>query len=238
MVRPACCPAWASARRTALLPAPLPAVLIPWETAVWDAWAGARRDAAADDWWAHPVAGAGKSAVLAPDVLAPDAWWLPRALRRRLQARLAARAPYTQDAGPSAERSFAAAALPAAPVRSGRLVWKPWLAAVPEAPRAGASLPTAPGCWPKLAAPAVNCRSRRDWRRGRCRLRRSRRRSGKARPRCRSRNYKFRRSRRRRSGCLGGRSHRRGRRGRDRGLAGGGASGRRSFRGRRTAVAC
>jgi hypothetical protein len=36
-----------------------------------------------------------------------------------------------------------------------RLVWKPWPEAVPEAARAGASLPTSPGCWPKLAALAV-----------------------------------------------------------------------------------
>jgi len=105
-----------------------------------------------DDWWARPVAGAEKLAVLAPDVLAPDAWWLPRAFRLRLQARLAARAPYIQDAGPSAERSFAAAALPEARVRLMRLVWKPWPAVVPEAPGAGASLPTAPGCWLTPAA--------------------------------------------------------------------------------------
>jgi len=155
MVRPACCPAWESARRRVLLPVPLPAVLIPWETAGWDAWAGARLDAAVDDWWARPVAGAEKLAVLAPDVLAPDAWWLPRAFRLRLQARLAARAPYIQDAGPSAERSFAAAALPEARVRLMRLVWKPWPAVVPEAPGAGASLPTSPGCWPKPATPVV-----------------------------------------------------------------------------------
>ena len=122
---------------------------------MWDAWGGARLDAVADDWWARPVAGAGKLAVLAPDVLAPDAWWLPRALRRRLQARLAARAPYIQDAGPSAERSFAAAALPGGQVRSIRLAWKPWLAVVPEEPGAWASLLMAPSCWPKLAAPAV-----------------------------------------------------------------------------------
>ncbi len=151
-VRPACCPAWAWARRRALLPARLPAVLIPWGTAAWDAWGGARLGAAVDDWWARPVAGAEKLAVLAPDVLAPDAWWLPRAFRRVLPVRQAARAPDIPDAGPSAERSFAAAALPGAQARSGRLAWKPWPAVVLVAPRAAVALPTAPGCWLTPAA--------------------------------------------------------------------------------------
>ena len=65
-----------------------------------------------------------------------------------------------------------------------------------------------------------NCRSGRGWRRGRCRLRWSRHWSGKAWPRCRSRNHQFRRSSRRRSGCLGGGSRGRRRRGRDCGLCG------------------
>jgi len=43
--------------------------------------------------------------------------------------------------------------LPAAPARSGRLAWKPWLAVVPVAPRAGASSP--PGCSPKVVGPPV-----------------------------------------------------------------------------------
>lgn len=153
MVRPACCPAWGSAPRKALLPAPLRAVLIPWETAAWDAWAGARLDAAVDDWWARPDGGAEKLAVLAPDVLAPGALWLPREFRLRLQARLAARALYIQDADPSAERSFAAAPLPGAQVRSRRLAWKPRPAVVLVAPRAAAE--SQPGCWPKVAEPPV-----------------------------------------------------------------------------------
>jgi hypothetical protein len=91
-------------------------------------------------------------AVLAPDVLAPDASEL-RWLQRRLQARLAARALYIQDAGPSAERSFAAAALPAAPARSGRLAWKPRPVVVLAALRAAAE--AQPGCSPKVLGPPV-----------------------------------------------------------------------------------
>ena len=45
-----------------------------------------------------------------------------------LQARLAARAPCTPDAAQSAERSFAAAALPAARARLERPAWRPWSA--------------------------------------------------------------------------------------------------------------
>jgi hypothetical protein len=106
-----------------------------------------------DDWWARPVAGAEKLAVLAPDVLAPDAWWLPRAFRRVLPVRQAARAPYIPDAGPSAERSFAAVALPAAPARSGRLAWKPWPAVVLAV--LGDAAEAQPGCSPKVVGPPV-----------------------------------------------------------------------------------
>lgn len=130
---PACCPAGASARRLALLPARLPAVLIPWETAVWDAWACARRDAAADDSPAPPVADAGKWAARVPDVLEPDASWHPRAFRWHLQqARPAARVLCIPDAARSGARSFAAAALPAVRARPERLVWQPWSEAGPE----------------------------------------------------------------------------------------------------------
>ena len=122
---------------------------------MWDAWAGARPDAAPDDWWARPDAGAGKSAVLAPDVLAPDAWELPWRFRRHRRARPAARAPYTLDAARSAERSFAAAALPAVRARLERLVGQPWLMAGPEKQVAAAAELPALCCWPKVAEPAT-----------------------------------------------------------------------------------
>jgi hypothetical protein len=76
MARLACFPAWVSVLRKALLPAPLPEDVSPSVTGAWDAWAGARPVAMAHGWrWAHPDAGAGKSAGLAPDVPEPDAWW-------------------------------------------------------------------------------------------------------------------------------------------------------------------
>jgi hypothetical protein len=92
-------------------------------------------------------------AVLAPDVLAPDASELRWPFQRHLQARLALGAPYTQGAGPSAERSFAAAALSAAPARSGRLAWKPWPAVVLAVLRAAAA--AQPGCSPKVVGTPV-----------------------------------------------------------------------------------
>ena len=104
--------------------------------------------------WARPDAGAGKLAVLAPDVLAPDAWWLPRAFRWRLQARLAAGALCIQDADPSAERSFAAAALPAGTgaLEAAGLEATAGGCAGGAAGRGGVAVA---GCWPKLAEPPV-----------------------------------------------------------------------------------
>jgi hypothetical protein len=73
--------------------------------------------------------------------------------RRRLRARLALRAPYTRDAARFAERSFAAAVLPAAPARSGRLAWKPWPAVVLAV--LGDAAEAQPGCSPKVVGPPV-----------------------------------------------------------------------------------
>jgi len=74
MVRLACFLAWVSVPRKAQLPALLPADVSPWATGAWDASACARPAARAHDWhWALRDAGAGKSAVLAPDVPELDA---------------------------------------------------------------------------------------------------------------------------------------------------------------------
>ena len=151
MVRPACCPAWASARRTALLPAPLPAVLIPWETAVWDAWAGARPDAVADDWWARPVAGAGKSAVLAPDVLVPDASVAPVGVPAAPAGAAGRKGALYTGRGPvcgTIIRGGGAAGCTGALGAAGLEAMAGGCAGG-GAGRGGR--PTTPGCWPKLA---------------------------------------------------------------------------------------
>ena len=123
---------------------------------------------------------------------------------RSLQAELAARAPYTPDAAQSAERSFVAAALPAAPVRSGLPAWQPWPALAAQALRAARSAQRVlsdrlPAAVAQLEAQRVVAPSAHRSRG----LRRSGRRwSCKGWPRARSWNYKFRRSCRRRCGNL------------------------------------
>lgn len=135
MGRPACCPAWASVHPKAPLPVRLPTDASPWGTGAWDAWAGARPAATAADWRsAHRVADAGKLAVPARAVPAPDAWWLPQGRQVCSEARPAAEAPYTPDAAPSEERSSAAAALSLVVERSELPVWPPCLAPTVRAP--------------------------------------------------------------------------------------------------------
>ena len=85
----------------------------------------------------------------------PDAWELPQRFRRQLPARPAARAPYTLDAARSAERSFAAAVLPAVRAQLEWLAWQPWLVAGPEKRVTAAAELPALCYWPKVAEPAT-----------------------------------------------------------------------------------
>lgn len=141
------------------LPAPLPADA-PWACCGWDAWAGARPDARADAPRALPDAGAGKSAVPAPDGPAPDAvlvlapWAAAAEPGRRAAALSAARscavaeAPASRVAGvPAAQESSlpeAAWSQPAAPVWAAAQRSKPVKAAAAVLPAQLSAAPLFP----------------------------------------------------------------------------------------------
>jgi hypothetical protein len=131
MAHPAGCQAVPPVQE-AQLPAPRPAGACRWETGESDAWACVRPGATAADWSGRPVAGAERSAGLAPDALAQDAH--PQARSINLQAALVSKAPCTPDAARSGARSFAAEVLAQPSARSARLAGSPRPAA-PQARR-------------------------------------------------------------------------------------------------------